>query len=322
MELESNPDRTAIAHPLLFQCDKDGRVLWMSEQARAAVGKAPLMQAAMDCLRKGRSFRIWPAYDSPDALVFAAQPENAVERAPAGMSERWLRNYARLEKAVRRLDEFRRTRASARAGALFQIELERRRLGRELHTGVGQLLAAIRLQLDVVSGQLSNPPEAVEIALERIGRLSEEALEQVRGVSRRLYAPDWQRLTLADALRGLWETAAIPQRFAASLRIETPRCDPAHEIKVFLYRAAQEALANISRHSGATRVAMTLETSDDRLILTIHDDGRGFDAAAGTGNGLGLRSIRDAARETGADFRIESAPGSTTLRVSAPFAAQ
>ena len=77
------------------------------------------------------------------------------------------------------------------------------------------MLVAIRLQLEVIATQLSGPPAAVGQALERIAALAGDAGEQVRALSRRLHPPDWQRLTLEAAIRQLWETSGVPQRYAA-----------------------------------------------------------------------------------------------------------
>jgi two-component system sensor histidine kinase UhpB len=290
----------------------------MSRHARAVVGDAPLQGAISEYLRGGDSFRVWPALIMQDTLLFAAQAEGAERAEESGFGDELLGRYFRLENAERKLAELRRNRAVKGAPALRQIERERQRLGRDLHTGVGQLLAAIRLQLEVIATQIPNPAEPVQKALEHIGWLSQEALQQVRGISQRLYPPEWQRLTIEDALRQLWEATGIPQRFDAKIRMEPLGREPAQEIKVLLYRAAQEALSNIARHSNASRVEMTLETFSDRIVLTMNDNGRGFERA-GNESGLGLRSTRDAAAEVGATFDVESAPGSTTLRVSAPF---
>lgn len=318
MNPERNHDPRGIACPLLFECDKDGRVVWMSQEARAAVGETSLTHAVVDSLRRGGSFRVWPAYVMRDMLLFAVQAEYAAPSVPSGLGDRLLNHYFRLEKAERRLSALRLERAPRRTPTLQQIELERRRLGRELHTGVGQLLAAIRTQLEVIAAQMANPVEAVQRALDRIGSLSGEALEEVRGISRRLYPPDWQRLTLQEALRHLWESAGIPQHFEAHLELDALPREPDHSAKVLLYRAAQEALSNIARHSQASSVSMKLTALGGNVLLTVHDNGRGFDSEHPC-EGLGLRSIRDAAAELMAEFWVETAPGSTTLSLSAPL---
>lgn len=317
-------DVTGVTHPLLFECDREGRVVWMSNQARAFVGDRPLHAAMSDYLRGGASFRVWPAFVMDETLLFAVQAESAREAGADGLGQDLLGRYFQLQKAERKLaDSIRGARSGRRTSALHQIERERRRLGRDLHTGVGQMLAAIRLQLEVIATQMPNPAQAVQEALGRIDWLSQEALQQVRGVSRRLYPPEWQRLTIDEALRQLWETTGIGQRFEGHLSLNPLARDPSQEIKVLIYRTAQEALSNIGRHSDASRVEMTLETIRDRIVLTMRDDGRGFDPAAlDAGAGLGLRSMRDAAAEVGAKFEVESAPGSTTLSVYAPFEAE
>jgi signal transduction histidine kinase len=111
----------------------------------------------------------------------------------------------------------------------------------------------------------------------------------------------------------------------ASLRIQPLPHEPDLEVKVLMYRAAQEALSNVARHARATRVDAALETRDDCLILTIRDDGVGFDFAgllrgpASVASGIGLRSIREQAAALGGKLEIESGPSGTKLVVSAPF---
>jgi two-component system NarL family sensor kinase len=237
-------------------------------------------------------------------------------------------HYFRLQEAeqglLRRAGSLQRGTGS---GAIRQIELERQRLGRELHTGLGQLLAAIRLQLEVVASQLPHPPDLVAKALERIATLTADALEQVRSISHRLHPPEWQRLTLEAAILQLWEYSGIPERLEASLRIGPLPREPEQEIKVLLYRGAQEALANLTRHAYATKVDLALEARGDRMVLTMEDNGIGFDVArllaapASVASGIGLRSIREQAASLGGRLEITSGPGGTKLELSAPFAA-
>lgn len=236
-----------------------------------------------------------------------------------------LRHYFQLQKVERTLSA--RARQKRRGGrpSIFQIERERQRLSRELHTGVGQMLAAIRLQLEIIGTQAPDPPAPVQQALRRISTLANEALQQVRSVSKRLHPPEWQRLTLESALEQLWETSGIPQRFQASLRIDPLPGEPALEVKVLMYRAAQEALSNLTRHSRATRIDMTLQLTEGVLILTIQDNGVGFDAQrqfsapASVAAGIGLRSIREQAASLCGKLIVESSRVGTKLEISAPF---
>jgi signal transduction histidine kinase len=276
-------------------------------------------------IRAGAAIRVWPVLSLPHTLLIGAQtePPPEVDRVP--IEDRILRNHRRLQRAERQLSD--RVRSRPNGGKIVrQIELERQRLGRELHTGVGQMLAAIRLQLEVIATQLPYPAESVQRALDAIGRLAGDALEEVRGISRRLHPPEWQRLTLETALSQLWNVSGIPQRFQAQLSIRPLPHEPELEIKVLFYRAAQEALANIARHAGASRVEMTLEATDGVIALTISDDGHGFDLAtsaaapANIESGIGLRAIREEAADLSANLDIKSGPHGTTLRIRARFA--
>lgn len=208
--------------------------------------------------------------------------------------------------------------------AVRQIEMERQRLGRELHTGIGQMLAAIHLQLEVISAELPSPPPNVGHALQSISALAADSLAQVRDISRRLHPPEWQRLTLESAIRQLWEISGVPQRFEARLEILPLPREPSLEAKILIYRGLQEALANMVRHSQATRVAVALEVSDGQLVLSVGDNGVGFDARralstpANLASGIGLRSIRETAQELGGKLEVKSGPDGTKLVVTVP----
>lgn len=274
--------------PLLMDLDARGQLLWMSDRA---------------------------------------------SRGLASLEGALLRQYFRLEKAERSLASSpaaRSLKGRREAGrrAQRQLELERQRLSRELHTGVGQLLSAMRLQLDLIADQLPEPPDAVSRALDRLGVLVREAIEQVRSVSRRLHPPDWQRLSLEEAIRQLWVLSGIPQKYQASLRIDPIETQPDLPVKILVYRAAQEALSNLVRHSHATRVDAVLDAQDGRLRFTIRDNGVGFDAAAletmqaDLAAGIGLRSLRELAATLGAEVRIESASHGTCLTIFAPLVSE
>ena len=244
------------------------------------------------------------------------------------LQSRMVRNYFRLQKAEKDLSSL--TQAAKpmamATSAVRQVELERERLGRELHTGVGQLLVAIRLQLEVVSTQLRDASPGVHQALDRIGSLANDAGEQVRSLSRRLHPPEWQRLTLETAVQQLWENSGIPEKFAGSLRMEPLPRDPEQEVKVLVYRAVQEAITNLVRHSKATRVDVRLEARGGMVVLNIQDNGVGFDvtrllnAPANVAQGIGLRSLREQAASLGGRLDIVSGPEGTRLELAAPFA--
>jgi two-component system NarL family sensor kinase len=274
--------------------------------------------------------RFWLVWQSPQSVLIAAltaEAEPTQTKDLLGLQRRLTAHFLQLLGLERRLFG----RAQQRRGrggrkAVRQIEMERQRLGRELHTGAGQMLAAIRLQLEVIAAELPSPPGNVGQALNSISTLASDTLEQVRNISRRLHPPEWQRLTLESAIRQLWEISGVPQRFEASLQIHPLPWEPALEAKILIYRGLQEALSNVVRHSRATRVDVALEVSGGQLVLSIRDDGVGFDAErassapANLASGIGLRSIRETAQELGGELAVKSGADGTRLVVSvAPF---
>jgi len=344
MDHEANP---AAGNPLLIECDAKGLIRSMSDAARDVFGPAAHLVDALrsvapagrnGLLRLASAARFSPVFQQGDSLWISAElADRAVLTACAtaaledsglllDMQSGLLRRYFRLQDAERQLST--RTRGLRRATpaqTLLQIERERERLGIELHTGVGQTLAAIRLQLEIIASQLADAPAAVKQALSRISILATEALDYVRSVSKRLHPPEWQRLTLGAALAQLWEMSGVPERYQGSIEIDALVHEPAHEIKVLMYRAAQEALSNL-RHSRAARVSISLRQSGETLVLTIEDNGVGFDphqlfsAAPSVAAGLGLRSVREQAALLGGGLIVQSGPNGTKLEVIAPFA--
>src|SRR3954464_4250212 len=152
-------------------------------------------------------------------------------------------------------------------------EEERRRLARDLHDEVNQALTAILLRLEAASP--AAPPELAE-ALGGLKRLGNQAMEELLQLARQL------RPTALDDHGLLPALATLVRRFASQTGIQAdlhthgePDLAPDQEIAV--YRVAQEALANVARHAGASRVQVDLDTSGAALELRVCDDGRGFD---------------------------------------------
>ena len=329
----------SVTCPMLMECDFLGRVLWMNNSTRIVLRNPEHLSDAI-IRRSSRPpatreievapLHFWLVWESPTSVLIGAQAvEGELEETKdlLVLQNRFTGHFLQLLGLERRLfvtAQQRRGRGGRKA--VRQIEMERQRLGRELHTGVGQMLSAIRLQLEVISAALPSPPNTVGQALNRISILAADTLEQVRDISRRLHPPEWKRLTLESAIRQLWEISGVPERFEASLQIDPLPWEPDLEVKILIYRGLQEALSNLVRHSRATRVAVALQVSGGQLVLSIHDNGVGFDAQrvfsapANVASGIGLRSMREAAHELGGKLEVETGPDGTKLVVSvAPF---
>jgi two-component system sensor histidine kinase UhpB len=206
--------------------------------------------------------------------------------------------------------EFER-RDSARR-ALSAQESERRRIARELHDEVGQVLTAALLQLDRLqrdlgdqhSGELRDTREAVR-----------DSLQEVRAIASRLRPEALDDLGLNSALTALTNGVVrqTGMRVERSLTSVEPPLSPEEELVV--YRVAQEALTNAVRHSGARRVWLTLAANAGAVELTVRDDGAGFDPVAAA-DGAGLRGMRERAVLIGASLDVSSTAGDgTTVRL-------
>ncbi|MFZ1145915.1 MAG: histidine kinase [Bryobacteraceae bacterium] len=331
---------SAASFPMLIQCSEAGHVLWMSPTARAALGEARnltdtvVSASERPCDRPAQSHGICLSfiYGAADGLLLSAQllrreEETRQESALQGLEGEILSRFFRLQQTASKLVAQARQRQAGGGRAVIElIENERARLGRELHTGVGQLLVSILRQAEMAQAQLLGTGSAVSETFGRISTGASEALALVRSMSARLHPPEWQRLTLEAALEQLCQISGIPQRYQAELELATLPVQPEPVIKTLFYRAAQEAISNIDQHAHASRLRLALNASAEKIELTVWDNGPGIDTAAlaaapaRIATGLGLRSIREQAAAVGGKMMLQSGPLGTKLVISAPFA--
>lgn len=200
---------------------------------------------------------------------------------------------------------------------VYATEEERRRVSRDIHDGIGQSLAIIKLTLKVIRNKLASADILSEI--DGLAAHVEETMEELSRIIKDLN-PSWvtevgfpQALSLYietfSKNTGIQVNSYISERF--SIR-------PRHE--VHLYRIVQEALTNIAKHSGARRVDIHMDLVENYLHLSIADNGRGFDESEEGKMGLGLIGIRERAIFLGGQVSIKSIPGQgTTVRMEIPY---
>jgi len=174
-------------------------------------------------------------------------------------------------------------------------EDERRRIARELHDEAGQVLTAVKIELDL---------EGRREASEMVGR----ALAQVRDLSNLLRPTVLDDLGLIPALRGLCEDFTRRTRIEASLEADEPARPLGPEEEVVVYRVVQEALTNVVRHAGASTARVRLELGNGRTRLVIEDDGRGVSGELTPH--LGLLGIRERVTELGGTVTLGVGQGS------------
>ncbi len=205
-----------------------------------------------------------------------------------------------------------------RAGHLAMIE-ERNRLARDLHDSVSQELFSLSMLAAAARRTLDRQPTLAAQQLDEIQTMAQRALQETRSLIFALRPAALGDRGLAPALRDLAVAAHDRQGLAIDLHIEGERRLPL-EHEQALFRIAQEALANVARHSGVRAARIALEYSDEDVTLMVADAGRGFDThAAPTDGSLGLHSMRERAAALGGRLELHSAPGQgTTLNVSLP----
>jgi signal transduction histidine kinase len=201
---------------------------------------------------------------------------------------------------------------------------ERDRISREMHDGLAQSLFSASLGLEVCARRLERDPEAVRERIEDVQKLVTDSLAELRSYIYDLRSPRLERLGLSDAVRTYLDDVTGGSVSEADLTLRGRERNLEEDAEGVLYRVAREAVTNAVRHSGCTRIHVVIEYGHGEVVLTIRDDGDGFDvqkafAAASRRGSLGLRNMRDRVQALGGQAEVASSKGSGTyVRVRLP----
>jgi PAS domain S-box-containing protein len=188
---------------------------------------------------------------------------------------------------------------------------ERQRLARDLHDAVTQTLFTSSIVAESLPQLMKNKPHETQKHLENLIRLNRGALAEMRTLLLELRPAHLTDIHLSNQLHQLVNAIRGRKDIEIQLTIHDGVPIPS-DVQVAFYRIAQEAFNNISKHSRATRADVTLITTPDKVELSIHDNGRGFDPEISL-KGMGLSSMTERAGEVDASLEIISAPGKGTL---------
>jgi two-component system NarL family sensor kinase len=198
-------------------------------------------------------------------------------------------------------------------------ENERRRIAHELHAHLGQRMSALHLQLAALRARTEHD----DAWHKRLKATQEYALELDRELdrfTRELRPAALYDLGLAAALRDYvasWSNATGITAEFRHIGVHTERCAPETEIN--LYRIAQEALSNVQQHAQAQSATVYLQTRDDVVVLTVEDDGLGFDLEKpAPETAIGIIAMRERANLLGGRLDIETSSGGTTIIATVP----
>jgi two-component system, NarL family, sensor histidine kinase UhpB len=200
------------------------------------------------------------------------------------------------------LSRLERERRESGGRILAAQEAERVGIARNLHDEVGQVLTGVLLQLNSIAEAAPEQRGELDQARQAVRR----ALDEVRRISSELRPEMLEHLGLVSALTELSTTFARVADIHVDREFATSLPDLSRDTELAVYRVAQESLTNVGRHAGATRVAITLESAPDGVVLRVADNGRGL--ATETAEHGGLRSMRERALLVGGELAIKEAP--------------
>ena len=209
---------------------------------------------------------------------------------------------------VRQQDELRQSRERLRELAEYintVREAQRARIARELHDVVGGMLTSMKLDVHRI-GRRTGEPELKGIVGDLLA-LVQESIDTVRGISEDLRPGVLDHLGLRSALQAALQQFAERTEIACTLEAAGFDAALSQPRETAVYRICQEALTNVARHAGATRVVIRLSTCENNLILEIEDNGCGLSSITPTGKSIGLLSMAERAREFGGS--LVSRPG-------------
>jgi PAS domain S-box-containing protein len=343
-----------------FMKDRDGKYVYVNRTARErlklplVVGKTdfevfpPEAAAAyrandLDVLRDGKPSEFLEYIDQPDGkhawlsirfvvtdpdgnVFLCGKSFDVTDRIHA--QEALVKAHRELEERVeKRTAELTAARDSLRdlSARLLQVrDEERRRIARELHDSIGQLLAALSMNLGALNRDPQRlPPEKARLAAESLNLL-DQAIREIRTMSHLLHPPLLEEVGLDSTLR--WYVDGFTQRSGISvdMQISTGAERLPQETELTVFRLVQECLANIHRHSGSKTASIRIQSQDGWLSLEVTDAGKGIppekQMAVLEGRiGVGIRGMRERLRLLGGHLDIKSSAAGTTVHAVLPM---
>lgn len=192
---------------------------------------------------------------------------------------------------------------------------ERNRLARDLHDSVKQQVFATTMTLGTAETLWERDPQAARQKVAEALALSRQAQQELTGLIHELRPVALEGKGLAVALGEYVKRWSRQTGIEAGVAVQEERTIPL-EVEQALFRLAQEALANVSKHSGAEHVELALACTENAITLEVADDGRGFEAVPTANTGLGLRSMWERIESLDGELTVESAPGTGTRIVA------
>ena len=202
---------------------------------------------------------------------------------------------------------------------------ERRQIARELHDSVGQLLAALGMNIAVVQRQSDKLDSAGARAVSENAAMVEQISREIRTISHLLHPPLLDVAGLASALR--WYVDGFSERSKIKVDLEIPEefGRLSDEMEIAIFRMVQECLTNIHRHSGGTSATIRVREEDHRVLVEVKDQGKGIplekqlELSSSGRTGVGFRGMRERFRQLGGTLEIRSDNAGTEVSATLPL---
>ena len=205
-------------------------------------------------------------------------------------------------------------------------EEERKRVARELHDGVSQILSSLKFRIEGVEEEISHPDEKVLQETEKTKLLLDEAIQEIQRISQNLRPSILDDLGLKSAVRSFCEEFMDRTHTAVKLDFcQFPEHHLPSELETTVYRSLQEALNNVEKHAQATKVRLCFSQEASYITMTVKDNGKGFELASikQQKQGIGLRNIEERVAVVNGVLTVQSSPGrGTEVCIKIPFNAQ
>jgi len=250
-----------------------------------------------------------------EARLRTAEAEKVKEELKRAHDELELRVQERTHQLNQKSEEIRQL-----TGRLLKSQDdERRRLARELHDSTGQMLAAMKINLDMISAKTVDADAELKTLVAESISLVDEMNRQLRTMSYLLHPPLLDETGLQSALR--WYAEGFSQRSGIEVNLEiAPSLGRLpHDLEIALFRVVQESLTNIHRHSGSRTANISLTRNEDQVTVEIGDTGSGmpdFTSDRKFIPGVGIMGMQERMRQFGGSFEFVPSENGTTIRAT------
>jgi signal transduction histidine kinase len=243
-----------------------------------------------------------------------------LSRAFNAMVNRIRQGKGELEEKVRETEEMTNRLRELSAHLQNIREEERIHIAREMHDELGQLMTGFKMDVSWLNKRLEKTADpAIQEKLQEMMEVVNEATRFIRRIASELRPSILDDLGIIAALD--WHSQEFSRRSNIQVNFKT-RLEEIHlpkETATGLFRIYQESLTNVARHAEAKKVNAELELDGEKILLTITDDGKGFDLGSGQRKTLGILGMKERAAMLGGQLRIYSAPGKgTTVLITIP----